>query len=167
MMNIQNPSFAQQHFGYHGHAMQQPDAMAHFPADFPQSQFQQPPQFPNTPQQIPQFNQGQVPPHLYQQYQQQQQLHQHQQEQQQQQQQQRHLQQQAGGFVRPQSRDNLAVAQGTRSATKLAKRDANQQQDTPKGNRPTTRSTDHNQQCLMAMLQTPLRDRILRRRNKT
>lgn len=96
-MNIQNPSFAQhQHaYGYgHTQPMSQPEAMTQFAADFNQSQnhFQQ---FPNTPQRPPQFNQqfqGQIPPQLYQQQQQQ--------------------QQQVGGFVRPQSRDNLGLAQG-------------------------------------------------------
>lgn len=67
-----------------------------FPSDFPQSQFQQPAPFPNTPQRSAHFPQQQIPPHLYQQFQQQQQQQ----------------QQQPSGFIRPGSRENLALSQG-------------------------------------------------------
>lgn len=70
-MNLQNPAlYAPQQAYAYGTGMAQPSS---YPNDPSQSQFQQPGQFPSTPQRPGQFQQpGHIPPHILQQLQQQQ-----------------------------------------------------------------------------------------------
>lgn len=107
MMSFQNPSFPQNPSPYgagpapggnfNGAGMNQALSMQQFPADFPQqAQFQNLVGFQNNNQRAPPVQQqphGQVPSHVYQQ-----------------------VQQQQGGFVRPQTRGPAGLAQGKASA---------------------------------------------------